>query len=175
MAADVVPTRAPSPRTLLTVQTVLWDRSSPMAVILIVRVPDRPSRPKTISMPRVRRKGLCPAQPASEPPGGSLALVPASKSSDALPVVLFLEPDLRPPLPSSKGRPRAREWGCGGAFPVPGARELSALRCRVHRRSRAHKWLEATAGPRRATDIEPGSVGVDRFGFRVTSHAELPA
>jgi hypothetical protein len=28
-----------------------------MAVILIVRVPNRPSRPKTISIPSVRRKG----------------------------------------------------------------------------------------------------------------------
>ena len=84
MAAAVVPTRAPSPRTLQTVQTVLRDRSSPMAVILIVRVPNRPSRPKTISIPSVRRK-VCarrsrPAsarglfgQPDRDPSGYSIA------------------------------------------------------------------------------------------------------
>jgi hypothetical protein len=40
----------------LTPLTVLRERFSPRAVILIVRVPTRPSRPKTISIPRVRRK-----------------------------------------------------------------------------------------------------------------------
>ncbi len=44
--------------TRLTVLTVLWDRFSPRAVILIVRVPNRPSRPKTISIPRVRRRSV---------------------------------------------------------------------------------------------------------------------
>ena len=36
--------------------TVSWVRFSPMAVILMVRVPNLPSRPKTISIPSVRRK-----------------------------------------------------------------------------------------------------------------------
>src|SRR6516165_4433456 len=34
---------------------MLWNRFSPVAVILIVRIPNRPSRPKTISIPSVRR------------------------------------------------------------------------------------------------------------------------
>ena len=52
--------------------------------------------------------------------------------------------------------------------------EGDRVRC-VHRRSRTHKWPEAPRGPRRATDVgiaaslrKDGSVGVDRFGFRVT-------
>jgi hypothetical protein len=69
-----------------------------MAVTLIVRVPNRPSRPKTISIPSVRRK-VCarrsrPAsarglfgQPDRFPTMGlPAARVPASKRSDALPV-----------------------------------------------------------------------------------------
>src|SRR5262249_54900064 len=42
--------------TRLTVLTVSCNWFSPIAVILIVRVPNRPSRPKTISIPSVRRK-----------------------------------------------------------------------------------------------------------------------
>ena len=43
----------------------------------------------------------------------------------------------------------------------------SALRCRVHRRSRNHKWPVATARASSSTSLR-SSVGVDRFGFRVT-------
>ena len=42
--------------TRLTMLTVSWIGFSLMAVILIVRVPNRPSRPKTISIPSVRMK-----------------------------------------------------------------------------------------------------------------------
>src|SRR4029077_5562172 len=42
--------------TRLTVLTVSWVRFSPMAVILMVRVPDRPSRPKTISITSAARR-----------------------------------------------------------------------------------------------------------------------
>ena len=99
-----VPVRAedgldrPLSLTVLTMLTVLWDGFSPMAVILIVRVPKRPSRPKTISIPSVRGK-VCTrrSRPASargvfgQPDRSAImglpaTWVPASKRSDALPV-----------------------------------------------------------------------------------------
>ena len=64
------PAPSPLPLTQLTVLTMSWDWFSPMAVILIVRVPNRPSRPKAISIPSARSGRLCPTQPASECPRG---------------------------------------------------------------------------------------------------------
>ena len=59
--------------TRLTVLTLLWNRLSHMAVILIVRVPNRPSRPKTISNSECAEEGLRPPQPASKCAGDSSA------------------------------------------------------------------------------------------------------
>jgi hypothetical protein len=74
---------------VLTVLTLSSNRLSPTAVILIVRVPNRPSRPKTISIPTVRRKVCARRSRPASARGlfGQLArLVPACKRSDALPV-----------------------------------------------------------------------------------------
>ncbi len=66
---------------------------------------------------------------------------------------------------------------------IPRDRVLASragVRCRVHRRSRAHKWPEATARafveqPTLASRLTPkaGWVGINRFGSRVTR--QLPA
>ena len=93
------PALSPWSLTRLTVLTVLWVRFSPMAVILMVRVPNRPSRPKTISIPSAR-SGVCarrsrPAsarglfgQPHRGPSSHSIppTFMPICKRSDALPV-----------------------------------------------------------------------------------------
>src|SRR5262249_54164375 len=47
----ISPAPSPLPLTRLTVLTVSCNSFSPMAVILIVRLPNRPSRPKAISIP----------------------------------------------------------------------------------------------------------------------------
>src|SRR4029077_9578955 len=58
------------------------DVSSPITVILIVRVPDRPSRSKTISIPSTRRK-VCVRR--SRPASARGSLWPAGPVGDAQP------------------------------------------------------------------------------------------
>src|SRR5262249_23953053 len=79
----------PAPSPALAVLTILWNRFSPVAVILIVRIPNRPSRPKTISTPSMRRK-LCARRNRPASARGLLGqpdrLAPGCKRSDALPL-----------------------------------------------------------------------------------------
>ena len=56
----------------LTVLTVLWNWFSPVAVILMVRVPNRPSRPNTMSIPSVR-SNVCTRRSPPARARGSLA------------------------------------------------------------------------------------------------------
>ena len=74
------PNLGPWSLTRLTALTVLWDRFSPMAVILIVRGPNHPRAGEDNFNPECAEERLCPAQPASKCPA---ALWPA-RSVDAL-------------------------------------------------------------------------------------------